>query len=405
MIIKKPSILQYQLYFLLFVGIFNILPAVEANTSSFSFVLVFLFTSLFFGKSILYSIFHREEKPKLKTSLLFFLYIIVCLILLIRNFKLDYGYLRELVISPYTFLPYLLPLFIRKYNQNFLATVVKVILINNLVYVVLTIIFFINGGSIRSVGFVEDSIKYFAMPNFLLMLIYSKLTNKKKFVTLLVFILSFIISILAARRSLVWTHGWVLILFVFVNYFSSDSGILKKVRLFVLTVIMGFGLLWSYDYYSEKVLGSLFERIDADTRSAVETDFRNDMEIDDWIFGKGIGGTYKLVQTDFLYDENDQKLSERNIIESGYQNILLNGGYFLLFIFIIIYGVAVYRGIFRSHNFYAKAFAAFIILHVVESYPAGIFTFNTRFFILWCCIFTCWDPSFLNKKNTEIKLV
>lgn len=405
MIIKKPSILQYQLYFLLFVSIFNSLPAIEANTSSFSFVMVFLFTMLFFGKSIVYPVFHKEHRPKLKTSLLYAIYIGVCFILLIRNFKLDYGYLRELVISPYTFLPYLLPLFIRAYNQNFLSTVVKVILVNNLVFVLITIFFFFNSGSTKDVGFVEDSIKYFAMPNFLLMLIYSKLSNRRKFVTVFVFIMSFIISILAARRSLVWTHGWVLILFVFVNYFTADSGILKKVRLFVMTVFLGFGLFWSYDYYSEKVLGRLFERIDDDTRSAVETDFKNDMEIDDWFFGKGIGGTYKLVKTNFLYDENDQKLTERNIIESGYQNIILHGGYFFLLIFIIIYGVAVYRGIFRSHNFYAKAFAAFIILHVVESYPAGVFTFNARFFILWCCVFACWDPSFLNKKNAEIKLV
>ena len=405
MIIKKPSILQYQLYFLFFIGIFNILPAIEKNTSSFSFILVFLFTSLFFVKSVFYPVFHKDGKIKFKESVIYIIYIIICFLLLIKNFRSDYGYLRELVISPYTFLPYLLPLFIQKYRDDFLATIVKIILINNWVYIVITLYFFLADGSLKSVGFVEDSIKYFAMPNFFLMLIFSKLGNRRKFMTLLVFILSFVISILAARRSLVWTHSWVLILFVFLNYFNSDSNILKKIRFLFLTAFMGFGLFWSYDLYSEKVLGRLFDRIDADTRSAVELDFKNDMDTENWIFGKGIAGTYKLSETDFLYDENDQRLTERNIIESGYQNIQLHGGYILLLIFIFIYGVAVYRGIFRSRNFYAKALAAFIILHVLESYPAGIITFNTRFFIVWCCVFACWDPSFLNKKNSEIKLL
>ena len=220
MIIKKPSILQYQLYFLFFIGIFNILPAIEKNTSSFSFILVFLFTSLFFVKSVFYPVFHKDGKIKFKESVIYIIYIIICFLLLIKNFRSDYGYLRELVISPYTFLPYLLPLFIQKYRDDFLATIVKIILINNWVYIVITLYFFLADGSLKSVGFVEDSIKYFAMPNFFLMLIFSKLGNRRKFMTLLVFILSFVISILAARRSLVWTHSWVLILFVFLNYFN-----------------------------------------------------------------------------------------------------------------------------------------------------------------------------------------
>lgn len=405
MIIKKPNILHYQLYFLLFVGFFNILPVINEKTASFSFVLVFLFTALFLFKSLFYPVFNKTHKVKLKSTLIYFAYLIFCFVLLLRNFKLDYGYLRELVISPYTFLPYLFPFLIQKYRDNFLGSLIKIIFINNLVYCILTFYFFASGGSLMAVGFVEDSIKYFAMPNFLLMFIFSKLTDKRKFVTLLVFLTSFIISILAARRSLVWTHSWVLIIFVFINYFSSRFNLLKKIRFVILTVILAFSLFWSYDLYSERILGRLFERIDDDTRSAVESDFLNDMGLENWIYGKGFGGTYKLIETDFLFDENDRKLTERNIIESGYENILLHGGGIMLFIFIIIYGFAVYRGLFKSQNFYSKAFAAFIILHVIESYPAGVLTFNTRFFILWCCIATCWDPTFLKKKDSDIKLI
>lgn len=396
--IQKRSILDYQLILLLLIGFFNILHFLFPEAVSVTFVFVFIFTFIFFVISIRYSIL-KARKNTLRRNILYYLLFFWLMVMLINNFKFDYVSLRELVISPYAFLPYLLPFVVFNLNYSHIDRIVKTITVSNYIYVILVIIYIFTNSDIRNVGFVEEVNKYFSFPNFFLLFIYFKLNKQQKFISFSVFLIGFLISVFTGRRSLTWVYSWALIFFIYLNYFNANANILKKIRFFFILLLTSFSLFWGYEKYSESFLGRFVSRINEDTRSSVENDFLNDMNFNDWTFGKGVNGTYKLNETDFLYDNEDNLLTERNIIESGYQNLFLHGGpiYFIIYFIIII--IAIYKGFFKSKNIYGKPFAFFILLFVLESYPAGILTFNMRFFLLWICIFACWDNLYLKKTD------
>lgn len=392
---KKRSILEYQLLLLLLIGVFNVLPTVFPNTASFVFILIFAFTAVFFGVSIRAIFLKSKNYFKIKNNFLYYFLFFYLIIMLVINLKLDYTSLRELFLSPYVFLPYLLPFVIVNLNENFFNHLIKIVTYGNIFYIFFVFYFLLSSNVIINISFVEDLNKYFSFPNIILLFFYFKLSNKQKALSLIVFFIGFLLAILNGRRSLTWTYSWALIFFFYLNYFNPQSHIIKKIRFFVILMVGALFMIFIYEKYYDALFGNLINRIDFDSRSSVEKDFLNDMSTNNWIFGKGIFGTYKLVETDFLFDSDGSMLYERKIIESGYQNIILHGGIILYSVYLLIILVAIYRGLFVMKSRLGKGFAFFIILYLLESYPAGILTFNLRFFILWVGIFICWNKGVL----------
>ena len=140
-----------------------------------------------------------------------------------------------------------------------------------------------------------------------------------------------------------------------------------------------------------------------DNRSDLLEDYNNSLSAYDLTFGRGIGGTYfSSVQIDL--NAEGQGSNNRNVIEAGYLMMILNGGYIYLILLLTIYLKAIYNGIVKSNNSIAKAFSAFIFLHILELYPSGVIWFNMRFLLIWMCIAMCYSKVFLNYKDDSLFL-
>jgi len=237
-----------------------------------------------------------------------------------------------------------------------------------------------------------------------MLLSFRKINKKKKFISILVFIVGLLLSVLAARRSLTWTFGWALIISVFVNYFDRSSNYLVKLRFIFTFLFAGFFIYFGFDYVEKNLLGNLNERLYVDSRSTVIEDFNNDMSSTDMFLGRGIGGTYNLLQTDFIFDFDEQRVDERNIIESGYLNLVLYGGYLYVFLLAVVLMKAIYNGFFRSNNMLSKISASYILIFLIEAFPAGVMMFNIRFYILWFCVVLCWNSNVYQMEDQEIEL-
>lgn len=404
--LRKLSLVESQMYYLIAVAFFQLMPLIIPSTVDYSFIIVFFFTFLFFIASIKKFLAYRNSNLFIRKNFFFILLTLWTIFILFTGLKFNYVYLRDLVISPYTFLPYLFPFIVRLYDYKNFSKLLDIIHIINIIYLILIATYFLSSKVelLKSVGFIEDLNKYFCFPNFLMLLSFRKINKKKKFISILVFIVGLLLSVLAARRSLTWTFGWALIISVFVNYFDRSSNYLVKLRFIFTFLFAGFFIYFGFDYVEKNLLGNLNERLYVDSRSTVIEDFNNDMSSTDMFLGRGIGGTYNLLQTDFIFDFDEQRVDERNIIESGYLNLVLYGGYLYVFLLAVVLMKAIYNGFFRSNNMLSKISASYILIFLIEAFPAGVMMFNIRFYILWFCVVLCWNSNVYQMEDQEIEL-
>ena len=390
------SIVQPLIISLIGVSIFNVLPVLFLSTSNFSFVIVFAFTVFFLFKIIFSG---SQNKSEIQSNFLYIALLFWTIIIFFKGFNANYDYIRSLFISPYVFLPYLLPFTVKFFSIYDLKKIFSLIHYVNIIYLLFILLFFIQPSNdvTLSIGFVEEVNKYFAFPNFLLLFSLAKLPKKERLISIIVFIIGFLISIFAARRSLTWTFGCAFFLLMYMLYVNSINSFLNKTRLILVYVIIGLSIYFIYNKYEETFFGNIIGRLDQDTRGSVVKDFNNDMNSENLIFGKGLDGTYLLKETDRSFFEG--VALKRDIIEAGYMNIILKGGLIHLFLFLIIFLVTIINGLFKSKNNYSKAFAVFILLQILEAYPAGVLTFNLRFFLIWYCIAMCWNKQFLQSSD------
>lgn len=208
---------------------------------------------------------------------------------------------------------------------------------------------------------------------------------KWQIILVAVLILSFVSSMLGGRRSSSALMIVGIILFI--------GSYIKKPRNFFL-FCMSVTLLFYFDINNFDSLMESFstmsQRILADTRSDTEKDFYNDMGLWDWIFGRGVDGTYKSLsvsQSDRLH---------RFLIETGYLNLILHGGILFLLPYIYFLIKSVYMGFFKSNNVYIKGFAIYIFVHLIFLYPGGTPSLDLRYTILFILMGFC-----INNHDTD----
>lgn len=402
MLKENNSIVSHFMISLMGVSVFNLFPVMFLNTSNFSYLIVFAFTAYFLFKIIFSA---SVNKLPIQSNLIYIALLFWTIIIFFRGLSADYDLLRSLFLSPYVFLPYTLPFVVKYFSIYDLKKILSLIYYVNIIYIIFIVLFFIQPDNdiLLSLGFVEDVNKYLAFPNFLLLFLFTKLPKKERLLSIIVFSVGFFISVFTARRSLTWTFGWAFVLLIYLLYENSANSLWKKIKLFMTVIIIGTTMYFVYNKYEDAIFGNLMSKIDKDTRSTVVRDFESDMELDDLIFGRGINGSYLLRETDREISGNYSL--NRKIIEAGYLNLILKGGYIYLILLLIIYLMSIYKGFFKSKNNYSKAFAAFILLHILESYPAGVLTFNLRFFLIWFCIAMCFNKQFLQASDETLDML
>ncbi len=236
----------------------------------------------------------------------------------------------------------------------------------------------------------------FLLSTSLLSLCYPVISKKFRRVAFTSLLLYFIINLVAARRG-----NLFLMLLTFVGTFYIYAiGSKHKFKVFKITGLLTIVYIGANIFLSHgnSTFSLFFSRLNEDTRTRVEEYFFSSFKgrIGDWVFGRGINGTYYCPILDELY---------RGIIETGYLQLILKGGiiYLTFYVFFLLYSA--YLGFYKSNNTLTKSMSFYLIIHAIALYPYGLPLFNLEYVILWICILYCQSKNWRIKTDLEIRLL
>lgn len=236
----------------------------------------------------------------------------------------------------------------------------------------------------------QDSIEYlartFSIPCGFILLTYKYHSKKRNIIALSVMIISLLFSIYKARRGLSLTLGSVLFFAYFLYIFNTSQKLLIGYLSVFLLII---GMLYTssiYNISNNKLLSLINERATDDSRSGAELFFYEDMGNKDWIIGRGMNGEYYCP----IFTE-EVNSDYRDLMETGYLQIILKGGLIRLILFLFIAIPAIFLGLFFSTNILAKASAFWIIIALISLYPSTVESFTLQYLLLWISISICYS--------------
>lgn len=336
---------------------------------------------------------------------LIFLYLIVCVIMIMRGYLIDYRYqwkswqgmINFHFFTPTYILPYLMPLivFIPCQYYNF-RPFIKCSLIVACISIVLFVIFFndiIYAASMSLMGNDDfnatgASLAHIYMPVGFAVLCQRFISKKVWIINSIGLILTLLIYAVAARRGATVISA-CLFLFNLYFYINSKSQAAKIIAVILSTVII---VCAFYFFMTSDMFAYIQHRGMTDTRSAVDDALVNQMSDWELVFGKGLNGRYY-----FPLRQDDYLGGWRYGSETGFFNIVLKGGYLMAILYIILLAYPALTAILKSKNTLCKALGFYIILSLVELYPFGWLSFNLKFLIIWMGIALC-----LNKVTREM---
>jgi hypothetical protein len=161
------------------------------------------------------------------------------------------------------------------------------------------------------------------------------------------------------------------------------------------------GLYGAYVYSLQRsgMFGLLTSRMHEDTRSRVVANFYGNMKTADWLVGKGVEGQYYCPGI----DEGNRITIYRNVIETGYLQIILKGGLISLVLFSMISIPAMIKGLFYSKNILTRGAAIWIFWFLFNLYSSVGNTFVLSYLLFWISIGICYDSELRAKTDEEMK--
>jgi len=334
----------------------------------------------------------------------FTIYFLYSITVVARGIELNYNALKTTLLDgAYGILPYLTPLAIllpRKmvlYKQAFLTHLILGILFIIFIIVYYDVIHTQDWMSQEALFYVEVIVGTLGFPAGFLLSIYMYNKRPVTLFTLLVMLVAIFFLIYRARRGalflcitsvagagmmyLIYTKRTLLVIFI--------SIILVTFSTFFLSGIKAPGMF-----------SFLMARQDEDTRSGVEGYMRASMHSrQEWMLGKGMNGKYFCP---IVMNQAD-KSYERGVIETGYLQIVLKGGYISLILLLCMLVPAVFKGFFDSKNMFCKAAAMFIVLWMVSLYPSVPNNFSMNYLFLWIAVGICYSEKLRQLPDAIIK--
>lgn len=334
----------------------------------------------------------------------FTIYFLYSITVVARGIELNYNALKTTLLDgAYGILPYLTPLAIllpRKmvlYKQAFLTHLILGILFIIFIIVYYDVIHTQDWMSQEALFYVEVIVGTLGFPAGFLLSIYMYNKRPVTLFTLLVMLVAIFFLIYRARRGalflcitsvagagmmyLIYTKRTLLVIFI--------SIILVTFSTFFLSGIKAPGMF-----------SFLMARQDEDTRSGVEGYMRASMHSrQEWMLGKGMNGKYFCP---IVMNQAD-KSYERGVIETGYLQIVLKGGYISLILLLSMLVPAVFKGFFDSKNMFCKAAAMFIVLWMVSLYPSVPNNFSMNYLFLWIAVGICYSEKLRQLPDAIIK--
>ena len=342
---------------------------------------------------------------RVKNSYLKIIYSIYCcwlITILLRGFIFKYDFIKPMLFDPDNgmllyFVPLILlfPQKLSAYKKTF-----DVIIVLGVLMVVYDLVFIkkLLDRSKETQEFIEYSAKLLSLPCGFLLLTYKYHSGKRIILATGIMIFTLLFSIYKARRGLSMISLSILMAYFFI-YISYTKYKFLAVYLFVFSILLGLFLSSNTYKIGKKGLFSFIaERGEEDTRTGVEIYFYNDMQIKDWIIGKGINGQYYCPEIDL-----DQPTNYRNLIETGYLQIILKGGLIRLGLYLLITIPAIFLGFFKSNNLLSKAAAIWIIISLLSLYPATVNTFSLKYLLVWISVGICFTKNIRELPDNIVK--
>lgn len=209
-----------------------------------------------------------------------------------------------------------------------------------------------------------------------------------KIIIITMLIIGIVLPLLLGRRT---SAMYVVLIFVSYTLLKLKS---KPLYLFIFLFIC-FILYFSYNYYEDKIMDFfpiLYGRLSDDTRSWAEDEFYKDFhDVFSILFGRGATGTYRSAT-----------LGVRNLIETGYLNILLHGGLLYLIPYVLLLLRSFYLGFFRSNNKFVNSLALYLFCNIVLLYPSGRFNLDLNTIMIWVAVGVCSTRHYRNSLDVEL---
>lgn len=317
------------------------------------------------------------------------------LFIIIRGGELNSIFIKSMIFEAYTgILLYLVPLIILAPKKlDILKKTFDTIIILSIIFILLDILYIPTLFASLEDTLLQSKIEYFtktlSLPCGFILLAPSYHLKKRKYWALLIIILSLILAIIRARRGLMLISFNILAASYIINILVNKGKPIRKILTIILAPLFIFLLISVYNKNKSGTLSMITERFDEDTRTGVELFFYNDMNLEDWVFGRGINGMYycPIGIDDNIYGLPDM----RGGVETDYLTIILKGGIISLLLLLFIAIPAIIKGLFYSKNKLSKAAGIWIILYLISLYPTTVTAFTLNYLLVWISIGICYS--------------
>ena len=344
---------------------------------------------------------------KFNNSYLKTLFIIYCfwqLTIIARGFSFDYANIKVMLFDAeagiFRFFVPLILLFPK--NLLYYKKIIIVILVLGLIFLLYDVLFIHNLLNLdyenTDAKFTyEHFVKILSVSCGLILLTFPYQSKRTKYFALLVIVVSILFSVIRARRALlIMTISPLVITYILLLYSQKKNFIVALLPFLIVLIVLMFGDNGN-SRSTPRIFRLLSDRATEDTRTGVEVAFYQDMNTQDWIIGKGINGQYYCPGIDL-----SSLTDYRRMIETDYLNIILKGGLISLGLLLLIAIPSLIKGLFYSKNILSKAAAIWILLWIIELYPANVSNFSLHYLTFWICIGIC--NSNVIREESEINI-
>jgi len=309
--------------------------------------------------------------------------------------------LIEAVKSKYILFPYLCIVFsLVQYDISVLKSLKRISIISILLYVCFIFYFkdFLIGRYnltyLENTISLDEIVKDFCYSSGFLLLLSPCLKKRYSLSIIFIYIVSIFIAMLLARRNVIVTSllfliGTIISYISFYKYNFKYKFLIVGLLLFVFVNLFPEIKALLNGESDIAIFATLNDRVMADSRSDVIEEFKKSMSFLNWIFGKGFAASYF-----------SSALGMRNLIETGYLNIIFRVGIVSLLLYVLILTKAVRI---KTDNIVILASKMYIVISIIECLYAGVPTFNLRWIMIWICVSFCFNPNIRSLSNQQIK--
>lgn len=339
-------------------------------------------------------------------SIVFLIYVFWSMTIVLRGFRFDYDTIKQMLFNPVRgIFPFLVPivlLFPKKIS--FYKKIFNVILILSIFFLIFCILFIKDllypNNYFLSQGIIETFAQQLSLSVGFIMLTFIYHSKSRNLFSLFVMTVTFVFAAIRARRGLIFMSFSMLFFSFLIYQYANKTKIINMVLSVFLVLIISYAAVKVYENNRKDTFSLITRRIDDDTRTDVERYFYRDFELKDWIIGRGINGQY------FCPGVNDgERISiYRGVIETGFLQIILNGGIISLCLFLLIAVPAIFKGLFYSKNLLSKAAGIWILLFFLYAYPGMPAIFSLNYMLVWFSISICYSEEMRNLSDDEIKI-